>query len=59
MALTLTPLPGIPLVAPGDDLVDIILQGLERAGKRLQNGDVIVVEIEGIGCLENRCRVMA
>ncbi len=43
MPLTLTPLPGMPLVAPGDDLADLILEALERAGILLQDGDILVV----------------
>jgi coenzyme F420-0:L-glutamate ligase / coenzyme F420-1:gamma-L-glutamate ligase len=41
--LTLTALPGIPEVTPGDDLVALICTGLERAGLQLEDGDVVVV----------------
>ena len=41
--LILTALPGLPLVQPGDDLVELILAGLARAGLRLAPGDVIAV----------------
>jgi len=38
-----TALPGLPLVQPGDDLVTMILEGIERASVTLLNGDVLVV----------------
>ncbi len=43
MNLTLTSLPGIPLIHPGDDLPNIILQALELAGIALQEGDILVL----------------
>jgi len=43
MPLTLTPLPGIPLIAPGDDLVQIIQESLPRLGLSLQEGDILVL----------------
>lgn len=36
-------LPGIPQVRAGDDLAQLILEALERAGLTLQPGDVLVV----------------
>ena len=36
MSLTLTGLPGIPLVQPGDDLSAIVLAALARAGLQLR-----------------------
>lgn len=36
-------LPGMPLVKPGDDLPDLILESLARADLALQDGDVLVV----------------
>lgn len=41
--LTLTPLPGIPLVQTGDDLTGLIRAGLDRAGLSLQDGDILVL----------------
>jgi len=38
----LVALPGIPLVAPGDDLAAVALDALVRAGIALQAGDVLV-----------------
>jgi coenzyme F420-0:L-glutamate ligase/coenzyme F420-1:gamma-L-glutamate ligase len=43
MTLSLTPLPGIPIVHPGDDLPKILFQALERAGISLQDGDILVL----------------
>ncbi|MCD6285841.1 MAG: coenzyme F420-0:L-glutamate ligase [Anaerolineae bacterium] len=41
--ITLTALRDIPEVYPGDDLVQIILNGLERESLTLEDGDVVVV----------------
>lgn len=41
--LTLTALPGLPLVQPGDDVAQFILAALERAGIVLADGDILVV----------------
>jgi coenzyme F420-0:L-glutamate ligase/coenzyme F420-1:gamma-L-glutamate ligase len=41
--ITLTALRDIPEVHPGDDLVQIILNGLERENLTLEDGDVVVV----------------
>lgn len=54
MTLTLTPLPGLPLVRPGDHLPGLILAGLERAGLRLQAGDVIVLAQKIVSKAEGR-----
>lgn len=43
MTLILTPLPGIPLIHPGDDLPEILLHALERADIALQEGDILVL----------------
>jgi len=43
MKLTLTRIDNIPMVAPGDDLVEIILAGLASMGETLQSGDVLVL----------------
>jgi coenzyme F420-0:L-glutamate ligase/coenzyme F420-1:gamma-L-glutamate ligase len=54
MTLTLTPLPGFPLVHPGDDLVSPILKSLELAGVKLENDDILVVAQKIISKAENR-----
>ena len=43
MTLTITPLPGIPEVSKGDDLPELLLDALRRAGTEPQQGDVLVV----------------
>ncbi len=52
MALTLTPLPNIPLIRPGDDLADIILRSLGEI--RLQDGDILVLAQKIVSKAENR-----
>ena len=52
--LSLTALPGIPLVQPGDDLADILLRGLTAAELRLEDGDVIVVAQKIVSKAEGR-----
>lgn len=53
-SLTLTPLPGIPLVHPGDDLAGIILQALSRAELTLIDGDILVAAQKIISKAEGR-----
>lgn len=52
--LTLTALPGIPLVEPGDDLASLTRQALERAGLVLEAGDVIVAAQKVVSKSEGR-----
>jgi coenzyme F420-0:L-glutamate ligase/coenzyme F420-1:gamma-L-glutamate ligase len=52
--LTLTGLPGVPLVQPGDDLAAITLAGLARAGIALADGDVLVYASKIISKAEAR-----
>jgi coenzyme F420-0:L-glutamate ligase/coenzyme F420-1:gamma-L-glutamate ligase len=54
MPLTLTPLPGLPLVRPGDDLVSLILASLERAGLALSDGDILVLAQKIVSKAEGR-----
>ncbi|MEJ2550937.1 MAG: coenzyme F420-0:L-glutamate ligase [Anaerolineales bacterium] len=54
--LVLTPLPGFPLVEPGDDLAILILEGLDRAGLSLQDNDVIVIGQKVVSKAEGRLR---
>lgn len=42
--LTLTPLPGMPAVAPGDDLAALHLAAAERAGVRFRDGALVVCQ---------------
>jgi coenzyme F420-0:L-glutamate ligase/coenzyme F420-1:gamma-L-glutamate ligase len=53
-SLTLTALPGIPLVRPGDDLAVLLLQALARAGLSLQKGDVLVLAQKIVSKSEGR-----
>jgi coenzyme F420-0:L-glutamate ligase/coenzyme F420-1:gamma-L-glutamate ligase len=52
--LTLTALPGIPIVRAGDDLVALILEGLARTGLALEAGDVVVVTSKLVSRAEGR-----
>lgn len=47
-------LPGIPMIQTGDDLVEILLQSLEKAQIRLQDGDVLVVAQKIVSKAEGR-----
>ncbi|RUA17080.1 MAG: coenzyme F420-0:L-glutamate ligase [Clostridia bacterium] len=52
--ITLTALPDIPLIHPGDDLVAATLAGLERADLTLQDGDVLVFVSKIVSKAEGR-----
>ncbi|MDX1600462.1 MAG: coenzyme F420-0:L-glutamate ligase [Anaerolineales bacterium] len=52
--LSLTALPGLPLIEPGDDLPALIIEGLGRAGVELLDGDVIVVAQKVVSKQEGR-----
>jgi coenzyme F420-0:L-glutamate ligase/coenzyme F420-1:gamma-L-glutamate ligase len=52
--LTLTALPGIPLVEPGDDLATLILAALQRTGMSMGDGDAIVVAQKVVSKAEGR-----
>lgn len=54
MTLTLTALPGIPLIKPGDHLVTIILHALAAAGIYLEDGDILVVAQKVVSKAEGR-----
>jgi len=54
MTLTLTALPGMPYVHPGDDLVELLLQALERANLNLVDGDILVLAQKIVSKSENR-----
>lgn len=47
-------LPGIPLVQPGDDLVQLILEALARVDITLQDGDALVVTSKIVSKAEGR-----
>jgi coenzyme F420-0:L-glutamate ligase / coenzyme F420-1:gamma-L-glutamate ligase len=52
--MTLTPLPGIPLIKSEDDLTEIILNGLEQAGINLEDGDILVLAQKIVSKAEGR-----
>ncbi len=52
--LTFTALDGIPEVAPGDDLVELLLAALELTGETLADGDVLVIAQKIVSKAENR-----
>jgi coenzyme F420-0:L-glutamate ligase / coenzyme F420-1:gamma-L-glutamate ligase len=52
--MTLTPLPGIPLIKQGDDLAEIIIESIEQAGLTLQDGDVLVLAQKIVSKAEGR-----
>jgi coenzyme F420-0:L-glutamate ligase/coenzyme F420-1:gamma-L-glutamate ligase len=53
-SLTLTPLKGIPLVHPGDDLAEIILAALPDSRVEMQDGDILVIAQKIVSKAENR-----
>ena len=52
--LTLTALPEIPMIENGDDLAEIILQSLEKAQIKLQDGDILVLAQKIVSKAEDR-----
>lgn len=54
MPLILTPLPGIPLIRPGDDLKGILLSALTQAGITLQDDDILVLSQKIVSKAEGR-----
>lgn len=52
--MSLVALPGIPEVLPGDDLPALILAAAERAGERLQDGDIVVLAQKIVSKAEGR-----
>jgi coenzyme F420-0:L-glutamate ligase / coenzyme F420-1:gamma-L-glutamate ligase len=59
MKLELTPLPNIPMVHTGDDLVKIISEGLSWAGIRLSDGDILVLAQKIVSKAEGRWENLA
>ena len=58
-SVTLTALPGIPLIRTGDDLASLILSSLSSAGVALQDQDVIVLGQKIVSKAEGRLRNLA
>jgi coenzyme F420-0:L-glutamate ligase/coenzyme F420-1:gamma-L-glutamate ligase len=53
-SLTVTALPGIPLIKKGDDLAQIIVDGVVRLGLQLEDGDALVVTSKIVSKSEGR-----
>jgi len=53
-AMTLHALRGVPMVEQGDDLAEIILLALDRAGLRLDDGDIVAVAQKIVSKAEGR-----
>ncbi len=54
MQVTLTALPGIPIVRPGDDIAELILEALDRSGLALEDGDILAVTSKIVSKAEGR-----
>jgi coenzyme F420-0:L-glutamate ligase/coenzyme F420-1:gamma-L-glutamate ligase len=52
--ISLIPLPGLPLVRPGDDLAALMAHSLAAAGLRLGDDDILVVTQKIVSKAENR-----
>src|SRR5260221_1385860 len=54
MAVTLTPIPDIPMVRPGDDLAGLLIVACERNALAPADGDVVVVAQKIVSKAEGR-----
>lgn len=52
--VSVIPLPGLPEVRAGDDLVRLLLDGVAGAGERLRDGDVLAVTSKVVAKAEGR-----
>ena len=52
--LQLTPLTGLPLVEPGDNLAEMVLDALSRSAIRLSDGDILVLAQKIVSKAEGR-----
>ena len=52
--LSISALAGIPLVQPGDDIAELVLQGLAASGLSLRRGDVLVIAQKIVSKAEDR-----
>ena len=53
-SLHLFPVPGLPLIQPGDSLATLIVAALTRSGEALQPGDIVVVAQKIVSKAEGR-----
>lgn len=54
MTLTLTPLPGLPIIQTGDDLSGLVLKALRHTGIDMQDGDILVFAQKVVSKAEGR-----
>jgi coenzyme F420-0:L-glutamate ligase / coenzyme F420-1:gamma-L-glutamate ligase len=54
MAVTLTPVPGIPMVRPGDDLAGLVIAACEQQALVPADGDIVVVAQKIVSKAEGR-----
>lgn len=54
MTLTLSPVPNIPMIQPGDALADIVYQAIRAAGLRLEEDDILVFAQKVVSKAEGR-----
>ncbi len=54
MSLTLTPLIGIPLIQPGEDLTATLLRAMDQTDLHLEDGDILVLAQKIISKAEGR-----
>ncbi len=54
MKIELTPVPDFPLVMPGDDLADLIINSCEKASISIQDGDIFVLAQKIVSKSEGR-----
>jgi len=52
--ITLFPVPGMPLVQPGDNLAQLIVERMTTAGQELQSGDILVIAQKVVSKAEGR-----
>jgi coenzyme F420-0:L-glutamate ligase/coenzyme F420-1:gamma-L-glutamate ligase len=52
--LTLSVVPGIPLLQPGDDLGALIIGAIEKSGLELSDGDIVVVAQKAVSKTQGR-----
>lgn len=54
MALVVTPLSSLPLIEPGDDLANLLMQSLKTTGIQLCDGDILVLAQKIVSKAEGR-----
>lgn len=59
MTLTITAIPGLPDIAPGDDLARLVADHAAAAGQTLRDGDVIVLSQKIVSKSEDRYALLS